>query len=550
MRRTVYFDSNCAFGPPAGRLPGAPVDCCGLLNEMDHCRISRALVYHVQARELDPRSANSLLLKRIDSQPRLIPCAVLSHAPYIPDRDLAGECSDWLERGVRAFRMFPHWHGVDFSLPLVRAALEVLQARRIPLWLDYDQIWYNYRQAGTHEQRQIDWSGLKQLSRDFPGLPLVLVGGNYTHLTRLYPLLDLCPNLHLETSLLQAFEAFPFICARWGAGRLLFGTGLGAVSPGAARAMLAYAEIQDEDRDKIAAGNLETLLGLGPTPSLPEDPDRPDILRRVDAGLPIEQIPVYDAHGHIAPPGVDGMMGLSLGPQDAASIERVNARLGVRATVISSWSLLSGDVPAGNAVAAQAVEDYPGRFLPLAVVNPNYPEQWESTAALFGGERRFFGFKPYPFTQRTALSDISFRPMLELAERLHLPVLCHFDFEPLGGVPAAEIEILAPRYPHAQFLMAHAGASPRVAAQCIEMTRRFGNVWLEINYTSVPYGMVGHLVRNAGAERVLFGTDIPMRHPAPILGWVVYDRRITPEEMRLVLGGNFVRLAAVCGWAL
>ncbi|MCE5271108.1 amidohydrolase family protein [bacterium] len=550
MSQVVYFDSNCAFGPPAGRLPGAPADRRELLAELDHCRISRALVYHIQAREMDPRAANACLLREIEAEPRFVPCAVLSHAPYIPDRDLAAECRDWLERGVRAFRMFPHWHGVDFSLPLVRAVLELLQERRVPLWLDFDQIWYNYRQAGTHEQRQIDWSGLKQLARDYPGLPLVLVGGNYTHLTRLYPLLDQCPNLLLETSLLQAFEAFPFICGHWGAGRLLFGTGLGAVSPGAARAMLAYAEISDDDRGRIAAENLEALLGLGPTPALPEDPDRPEILRLVDEGRPLTGIPFYDAHGHIAPPGVDGMMGLSLGPQDAASIARVSGRLGVRATVISSWSLLSGDAPAGNEVASQAAQDYPGRFLPLAVYNPNYPEHWESTAALFTGERRFFGFKPYPFTQRTALSDRSFRPMLELADRLHLPVLCHFDFEPLGGVPASEIEILAPRHPNAQFLMAHAGASPRVAAQCIEMARRFHNVWLEINYTSVPYGMVGHLVRNAGAERVLFGTDIPMRNPAPILGWVVYDRNLTGEEMRLVLGGNFIRLAAGCGWSL
>ena len=57
----------------------------------------------------------------------------------------------------------------------------------------------------------------------------------------------------------------------------------------------------------------------------------------------------------------------------------------------------------------------------------------------------------------------------------------------------------------------------------------------------MPYGMISHLVRNAPTEKVLFGTDTPMRDPAPIIGWVVYDH-ITDEEREKVLGGNFRRL--------
>ena len=133
--------------------------------------------------------------------------------------------------------------------------------------------------------------------------------------------------------------------------------------------------------------------------------------------------------------------------------------------------------------------------------------------------------------------------------RTRLPVLCHFGFEPLAGASPGELRMLAPAFPGAQFIIAHAGASYRLAAEVVDLAAEFGNIWLEINYTSVPFGMISYLIRHAGAEKVLFGTDTPMRDPAPVLGWVVYDH-ISDSEREAVLGGNFLRLTELTGYKL
>ena len=549
MSETAYFDANACLGRMCIRAPGAPYTLDGLLAELDHCRISRALVYQARARDLDPRKVNISFAREIAGQPRLAGAAIINPAPYEADRKIEDEVRELIELGFRAFRIYPLYHGVNFSDPRMRPVFALLAEQKLGLWIDYDQLWINFKQLGQHEQRAIDLAAVEQLAVAYPDMPIVIVGAYLNYHTRLFGLFDRCRNVLVETSLLQGFQVIRFICGRWGAARMLFGTGLPAVSPGAARAALAYAEIDDEDRRKIASANLEALLGQPRTPTLPEQPGRSKIMCAVDSGEPLDQLPVYDSHGHIAEAGFDGYLGLTLGRQDATSIVRVIDRVGIRSLVVASWDLGGGDVLPGNLTAWEALEKFPGRFLPLMVVNPNYPEDWDTLVRECFEKRRFFGLKPYPPTQRTAISHPSFRPMLELAQKLSLPILCHFGFEPLAGVSAPEVERLAPRYPKAQFIVAHSGASFRVAEEVIPLAREFDNVYLEINYTSVPFGMPSFLARQAGVEKILFGTDTPMRDPAPIIGWVVYDH-LTDEERVKILSANFRALAAKVGYPL
>ncbi|MEA1996108.1 MAG: amidohydrolase family protein [Gemmatimonadota bacterium] len=548
MIEIPFFDANACVGRSRCRTPGSPYDTQGLIDELDYCRITRALVYHAAARELDWRSGNEALLEELGQDKRLVPAAVFNPlGPYTGDRDTAVELERLLEGPFRAFRIFPLYHGIKGGDPELRKTLGVLEERGVPLWLDYDQLYYNFNQLGQHEQRTVDLAEIDSLAADFPDLTLVVVGANFSQHTGLFRVFDRRDNVRVETSLFQGFEMIRFVCRRWGAERLLFGTGLPVVSPGAARAALAYADISDEEKIKIASGNLEALLGEALTPTVPEDDSRSRIMTAVDRGLKLDMLPVLDSHGHIAPEGFDGPIGLTLGPQDACSIVKKLDRIGIDSIAVSSWEILGGDAPGGNRTAWEAVERYPGRFLPLAVVNPNYPEDFPTLIEECFTRRRFFGLKPYPFSQQLPLSSPAYRDALELAQRMRLPVLCHFGFVPLAGAASEEITRLAPLYPDAAFIMAHAGASFRTANALIPLAREFDNVYLEINYTSVPFGMVSYLVREAGAGKVLFGTDTPMRDPAPIVGWVVYDH-LTDEERGMILGGNYLRLIRKTGY--
>jgi len=142
------------------------------------------------------------------------------------------------------------------------------------------------------------------------------------------------------------------------------------------------------------------------------------------------------------------------------------------------------------------------------------------------------------------LTDIRHRPMLEWADRNGAPVLCHGGLSPQQSVTPDQLAWLAPIYPNAKFLLAHAGSSWALADELIATCRRWENVYAEITYTAILYGLVEYFVRELGRERTLFGTDCVMRDAAPQLGWAAWAQ-IPLEDKRLVLGGNIVRILGV-----
>jgi predicted TIM-barrel fold metal-dependent hydrolase len=76
-----------------------------------------------------------------------------------------------------------------------------------------------------------------------------------------YPLLERYPNVHLTTDMLSITDGgVEGIVARFGARRLVFGTGFPRRYAEAAMLQLAQAEIPEADRRAIASANLQRLL--------------------------------------------------------------------------------------------------------------------------------------------------------------------------------------------------------------------------------------------------------------------------------------------------
>ena len=76
-----------------------------------------------------------------------------------------------------------------------------------------------------------------------------------------------------------------------------------------------------------------------------------------------------------------------------------------------------------------------------------------------------------------------------------------------------------------------------VMQNTVAVCQRHPNVFAEITYTLIWYGMIEYLVAELGAQRVLYGSDCIMRDLAPQVGWVAWAR-IPLEAKRLVLGRN------------
>jgi hypothetical protein len=535
-----FFDCNALVGVRGDRHVETPFTVERLLEDMAYYDIHGALLCVAAAKEYYPTRGNELAVKAASASPRLAACWVLlpHHAGEMaPPRELLRQ----MERaGVRAARLCPKTHGYGTHALVIGELLSALAEAKLPVFLDRAEV----------ELAQVD-----ELCRNHPGLPLVLCGVSWGEDRALLPLLKAHGNLHLETSAFQGHRAYERVAREVGAERLLFGTEWPFRSPGAARMMAVYERLEPEERELIAHGNLERLLsaafgggadgafGGGDHRALPEHEPRAEsdpILDAVREGRPLTEEFVFDAHAHLAHDGCMGVGICALPYNDAAGLVGSMDRLGIDRALVSSWGGIALGDRDGNDVTLRAVERFPERLVAFGTLNPHYPELFEAEFERVFASDRVRGFKPYPPCQHYALDGERNRPLLAWANERAAPVLCHAG---LGGhcVTPEQLDKLGPEYPRASFLFAHVGQSYAVAEKCVDVCRRHPNVYCEITYTAITYGLIEYLVREIGAERVLFGTDCVMRDPAPQLGWVAWAR-ISLEDKRKILGGNMRRL--------
>jgi hypothetical protein len=245
------FDANAIVGPLLRRPPGAPEDGPSLLTTLDYYGIQRALVTHGLAKWHDPTEGNARLLEEIAGQERLIPCWVVlpSSCREVPEEPALIE--QLLAAGVRAARLCPVTHRLSLAPWAIDRLLGVLAERRVPLFLDFDNV---------HWSEERPWDTLERVCRTYPQLPVVLLREGQANFRILFALLDRCPNLIIETSYLQGHDVIRLMVERWGTGRLVFGTGLPIFDPGLPVTGLTYAGLEPAALAAVGGGTLDKLL--------------------------------------------------------------------------------------------------------------------------------------------------------------------------------------------------------------------------------------------------------------------------------------------------
>jgi predicted TIM-barrel fold metal-dependent hydrolase len=152
------------------------------------------------------------------------------------------------------------------------------------------------------------------------------------------------------------------------------------------------------------------------------------------------------------------------------------------------------------------------------------------------------GLKIHPSLSRVRLTDPSFRPFLDWAERERLVVLVHCGrWQEMASwrfaVEAAE------RHPAAKFLLAHAGGdTPPLATAAAEAVgeRKLANAWFDIGGLR-EYWVVKRNCDRIGADRYLMGSDYNLAHPAMYVAQV-RAMGLGPTDTAKVLGGNALGL--------
>ena len=245
--------------------------------------------------------------------------------------------------------------------------------------------------------------------------------------------------------------------------------------------------------------------------------------------------PVIDFHTHAASWGRHGVH------DDLGRFIRIMDAAGIDKSLINC--IFFGDARRGNDTVARIVEQHPDRFIPVAFVTPHYPE--ETIAEL---ERAFDEIgakflKIYPPYYGRSIDDPGYFHIFEWLDDRGLAVMSHATstWDPPDVTIEKRFTALAKRFPNVKWVLAHAGSGGPKKVDAVNAARAVPQVYLETAADRDAYGDIEYIVEGAGAERVLFGTDMTLFDARFEVGKIV-TANISDEAKQQILGLNAIKL--------
>jgi uncharacterized protein len=249
------------------------------------------------------------------------------------------------------------------------------------------------------------------------------------------------------------------------------------------------------------------------------------------------QHPIWDLHCHL-----QGFPG-STPEQRAESLLRFADRMGVERCITSDPTIAHDPTPEqlriSNDGVLRAIRRAPGRILGLVYLNPNHLEISLSEFDRCVHDGPMIGIKLWIARH---CNDPQLDPIVERATRQNAIIFQHTYLKIQGNLPGEstpmELAELARRHPDAKLILGHAGADWERGIRAIRDVKQ---VPVDLAGSDPAAGFAEMAVRELGAERVLYGSDVPGRSFASQLA-KVYGANISETARAAILGGNLRRL--------
>ena len=497
-------DTNLVVGPWV--TDDQPAWTAGDVEQhLDLVGASHGVVRHSTAIEYDAADGNARLLAEIADHPRLVPAFVLGPLGTGEHGSAEGLAKRLASDDVRAVWLYPQRHGWGLAGPESASLLDVLDAAGIPVFVDLAETL---------------WAEIAAVAGRYPTLDLVVSGIGYRMFRQAVATLDAHPNVRVDTSYLAAGGGCELLVGRYGAARVIAGSGAPVRDPAAPWFLTDRAELTEDERDRVERANAVELLDINNATAWPR--------------LSAEPESVVDAHAHLGRwpstwvprPEVD----------DFLDLMRLS---GTTHAVFSHLEALFGDTRRGNAAAISLADRFPGQLSVHLVVNPHRPQD-RAELGEQAQSRAVAGIKVHPDLHDCPIDDPRYRWVWEFAGEHGLAVLSHGfantrHSDPLLFGPVAQA------HPELTLLIGHSGATPEGFRRTIEVGRAHPNLLAETCGSWMTGWWLRRLVDALGPDRVVHGTDSSLIDPRYGVGRVL-GARFSPEERALVLAGNARRV--------
>ncbi|MCB0688862.1 MAG: amidohydrolase family protein [Saprospiraceae bacterium] len=525
----LYFDAFTEIGPRRVSHSRQQTSLLELLAEMNQCSISGALVASTMSVSYDAHFSNLRLSEWLKPYSNLY--AIWNILPSItgefPDVQKLGKLIQ--EHGIKAVAIHPTSNAWDWQGDYCRELFEWLSDRQMLTIIP------SFTELGG-------WREVDVFLNKYPRLPVFLRNISWAAQRYLIPLIKQHANLHICFDTFQINEGPEYFYQEGLTDQVLFASNAPTMSAGAHRTMIDYAQVPRDARAKMAGGNIIRLLRDIPPPVLSENKSSDSLMHAASMGMP-QPVDVIDMHMHILHEGLQGAgrhyRMQNGGPSGVFSLVE---KLGYSGGGFMSWDgVVSQDAASGNETTRLALDAAPPGYWGLGTFDPTQFSQEEMSEMIHKvySDQRFIGMKPYPL-YGVEFHDPSYDIWWEYGQKNNLYGLLHNARSDLK-----ETDVLAGKYPNVRWVIAHAANSFPMAEKAIELMQKHSNVYAEITYTTVPLGAIEYLVEEAGADRVLYGSDLPMRDPRPQLGWVIYTR-LTQAVKENILATNALEVLKPC----
>jgi predicted TIM-barrel fold metal-dependent hydrolase len=255
-------------------------------------------------------------------------------------------------------------------------------------------------------------------------------------------------------------------------------------------------------------------------------------------------IPAIDVHAHYGKydRGADNLVNDFM-TGDAALVVRRARQVNIQWTVVSPLEALlprfGGNPVAGNVDAVRVVAETDG-LLQWVVVDPLKQETYRQAEEMLRLPK-CVGIKIHPEEHGYPIAEHG-AAFFEFAAKHRAVVLAHSSEQ---NSLAADFARFANDFPEVQLIIAHIGCGwdgdLTHQVRALQQSRH-GNLYADTSSArSITPGLIEWAVREAGAERILFGTDAPLYFTA-MQRARIDSADLSDDVKRLILRENAVKL--------
>ena len=219
--------------------------------------------------------------------------------------------------------------------------------------------------------------------------------------------------------------------------------------------------------------------------------------------------------------------------------------LGIERAVCCHMAFLHGEPALGLRESIHAYRESDARLLLYTLFDPNQSDSIDFVHECLDREG-FVGVKIHPSFHGCYADDDRYESAWRLAAQRRIPILTH-SWDISEQNPAQEysfpsrFEKFVAMYPDTTLILGHAGGRYGGHVAAADLASRYPHVFLDLAGDCYTLGLVEYLVEHAGANKILFGSDLTWIDPRTQLGMIL-DANISMEAKRQILATNAARI--------